>query len=111
MIKIAVTCLVCTLASTASDTSERKVDPTFLRRHIPDVAAKAADISTNTCRYKPLFGEGDTDAKLLQGVKRFGQATVASRGACAAVSYSDEEQVYVVTEGTGEIDYGGEKTP
>ena len=38
---------------------ERRVDPTFLYRSLSDVEAKSSDVTTPSCRYRPLFGDGD----------------------------------------------------
>ena len=90
---------------------ERKVDPTFLHRHLPDVAAKAADVSTDSCQYKPLFGAGDPDTTIVRGVARFGEITVAPGGSSKAVSYPMEEQIYVIMEGSGLLHYGADSSP
>ena len=89
--------------------AERTVDPTFLHRYVPEVQAKASDLSTETCRYKPLFGEGDSVTGIVKGVARFGELTVDANGACAAVSYPNEEQIYFVVEGAGTLKYGAEE--
>lgn len=89
--------------------AERTVDPTFLHRYVPEVQAKASDLSTETCRYKPLFGEGDSVTGIVKGVARFGELTVDANGACAAVSYPNEEQIYFVVEGAGTLNYGAEE--
>jgi mannose-6-phosphate isomerase-like protein (cupin superfamily) len=91
--------------------AERAVDPTFLHRYVPDVQAKASDVTTDTCHYKPIFGEGDSVTSIVRGVARFGELTVDANGACAAVSYPAEEQVYFVLEGAGSVTYGEEKHP
>ncbi len=88
---------------------ERRVDPTWLHRYVPGITSGASDISSQTCHYKPIFGEGDSDARILRGVSRFGEITVNPRGTSAQVSYPAEEQVYVVLEGTGILNYGDEK--
>ncbi len=73
----------------AATAEERKVDPTFLRRSIASVATQSSELSTPSCRYKPLFGAGDSQAKELKGIARFGEITVdsggesKSRGLCA----------------------------
>jgi quercetin dioxygenase-like cupin family protein len=92
----------------AADMSARKVDPTFLHRYIPDVPAQDADA---TCRYKPIFGAGDSQPGILRGVVRFGEITVLPGGACKPVSYPAEEQAYVITEGSGTLTYGSDKSP
>jgi mannose-6-phosphate isomerase-like protein (cupin superfamily) len=89
--------------------SERSVDPTFLHRYLPDVGEWKADMSTPTCHYKPLFGGGDSQAKVPRGVGRFGEITIDAGGNCAPVSYPAEEQAWVILDGSGTIDYAGEK--
>ena len=64
---------------------------------------------TETCHYKPIFGEGDPVTSIVKGVARFGELTVDANGACATVSYPSEEQVYFVLEGVGAVTYGEEK--
>jgi mannose-6-phosphate isomerase-like protein (cupin superfamily) len=91
--------------------AERAVDPTFLRRSVPDVRDTPADLTSSTCRYKPIFGAGDADARILRGIARFGEITVTADGSSETVRYPAEEQVYVVLEGSGTITYGEKKLP
>jgi mannose-6-phosphate isomerase-like protein (cupin superfamily) len=84
----------------------RKVDPTFLRRYIPDVSPKSADVTSDTCEYKPLFGAGDSETTIVRGLARFGQMTIAPGGSCKPVNYPTEEQVYVLMDGNGQLHYG-----
>ncbi|MFB3829706.1 MAG: cupin domain-containing protein [Bryobacteraceae bacterium] len=99
------------LLALAALAAERQVDPTFLRRNPARVAEKPADITTLTCGYKPLFGAGDPDARMLRGIARYGEARVAGGGTCEAVSYPAEEQIYYVLEGSGVLLHGAEQTP
>jgi mannose-6-phosphate isomerase-like protein (cupin superfamily) len=94
----------------AADVNGRKVDPTFLHRYIPDVLVPDAD-ATGTCRYKPIFGAGDSQPGILRGVERFGEMTVAPGGTCKPVSYPAEEQAYVIREGSGTLTYGSDESP
>ncbi len=87
---------------------QRKIDPTFLYRNTSVARAKKSDITTATCHYKPLFGQGDPDTAVVVGVARYGEAVVDSNGACATVQYPDEDQVYVVLDGSGSVKYGNE---
>jgi hypothetical protein len=57
----------------ASGQPLRTVDPTFLHRYIPDVSPKSADVTSDSCEYKPLFGAGDSVMTIVRGVARFGQ--------------------------------------
>jgi mannose-6-phosphate isomerase-like protein (cupin superfamily) len=91
--------------------ADRAVDPTFLRRSVQDVAEKVMDISSPTCRYKPLFGAGDNQTSVIKGIARFGEMTVDAGGASKSIAYPREEQVYFVTEGAGELRYGDQKVP
>ncbi len=88
--------------------AERKIDPTFLYRDTSTVEEKASDLTTATCHYKPLFGQGDSDTSVVVGVARYGEVVIDPNGACASVQYSDEDQVYVVLEGSGSVSYGNE---
>ncbi|MGH9696712.1 MAG: cupin domain-containing protein [Bryobacteraceae bacterium] len=98
----------CVLPSTAAD---RHVDPTFLHRSISAVHEKKSDITTATCHYKPLFGEGDVDASAPAGIARYGEAIVDPNGTCAPAAYPREDQVYVVLDGSGSLKYGNETVP
>ena len=98
----------CLLPSRAAD---RRVDPTFLHRTLSTAPEKKSDITTATCHYKPLFGEGDADASAPVGIARYGEAIVDANGACAASSYPQEDQVYVVLDGAGSLKYGNETVP
>jgi mannose-6-phosphate isomerase-like protein (cupin superfamily) len=89
----------------------RSVDPTFLHRDIPDVSPKMADVTSDSCEYRPLFGEGDSETTIVRGVARFGQITIAPAGSCKPVDYSAEEQAYVLMDGDGQLHYGGDTSP
>jgi mannose-6-phosphate isomerase-like protein (cupin superfamily) len=45
------------------------------------------------------------------GIARFGEAVVDPHGACATVQYPGEDQVYVVLDGKGTVNYGSEIVP
>ncbi len=90
---------------------ERRVDPTFLRRFVPDLEARASDLTSATSHYKPIFGAGDPDARVVRGIARYGELIIDPGGASAYVTYAAEEQIYVVLDGTGLLRYGGEKIP
>ena len=105
-VKCTVLCLSLTLCAVAQ---ERRTDPTFLHRFVPDLEAKESDLSTSTCHYKPIFGEGSPDASALRGIARFGELTVDPAGTSARVSYPAEEQVYVVRQGKCVLHYGTEE--
>ena len=91
--------------------ADRTVDPTFLRRSLAEVRAAASDVTTASCRYKPIFGTGDADAKILRGIVRFGEIDVDGGGACEVVKYAAEEQIYVILDGAGTVVYGEGKVP
>ena len=85
----------------------------FLIRHTPTVWKKPDDLTraTETAFYKPLFGQGDKQADLLNGVIRFGELTVEAQGRSSVVSYPSEEQIYYILEGEGKLIYGDEQFP
>lgn len=86
--------------------NDRKIDPTFLYRDTSAVGEKTSDITTKTCHYRALFGQGDPDTSVVVGVARYGEAVIDPDGVCGLVQYPDEDQVYVVLEGTGSLKYG-----
>src|ERR1700756_4191076 len=90
---------------------DRQIDPTWLYRNASAVPEKPSDVTTATCHYKPLFGEGDADRSIVVGVARYSEVTVDAHGACAAVEYPGEDQVYVVLSGTGSAEYGSQDVP
>jgi mannose-6-phosphate isomerase-like protein (cupin superfamily) len=88
-----------------------QVAPTWVHRFVPDVAEKAADLSTANCHYLPIFGESDSTARIARSVARFAEVKVDPRGACRTVSYEREEQIYFILEGSGILHYVEEKAP
>jgi mannose-6-phosphate isomerase-like protein (cupin superfamily) len=91
--------------------ADGKIDPTFLYRDAARAAAQPADITTATCHYKPLFGQGDPDTAVLGSVARYGEVVVDPGGACNPVQYPDEDQIYVVLKGSGAAQYAGQSVP
>ena len=101
---IAISILLAALPAVAA---ERQVDPTFLYRSVANVAFVESDMTTATCRYKPLFGVGDEAAGIPEGVARYGVIVVEPGGKSATVSYEGEEQLYYVLDGKGAASYRG----
>ncbi len=95
-------------ASLVARAGERKVDPTFLYRDTSAVQAKRSDLTTASCHYKALFGQGDADTSVVVSVARYGEAVIDPKGSCAPVQYADEDQVYVVLDGKAAVRYGNE---
>jgi mannose-6-phosphate isomerase-like protein (cupin superfamily) len=88
-------------------------DPTFLRRYLPDVTPQSDDLTAGAkgASYRAAFGVGDSQAKQLKGIARYGELTVDADGASALVSYPAEEQIYYILEGHGILLYGDRKVP
>ena len=99
--------LACAVVSAA----DPPVDPTFLHRHMPDVAFASSDLTSPTCRYRPVFGEGADWASLGKSVARFGEVVVDPGGSCQEVAYEAEERLVYVLEGRGETVYRGRSYP
>lgn len=91
----------------AAGEKEGSVDPTFLHHNLSDAPARPSDLSSATCRYKPLFGEG-AQRSIVVGVARFGEADLDPGGKCALVTYPSEDQIYVVLDGSGAATYNHE---
>jgi len=90
---------------------DRTVDPTWLHRFVPRLSEAKADLSSPTCHYKPIFGAGDADNRILRSVSHFGEVTLESQGNCQSVLHDREEEIYFVLEGTGVLQYGDETHP
>jgi hypothetical protein len=86
--------------------ADRKIDPTFLHRSIGAVREVAMDLTTAGCHYKPLFGAGDADALAGSHVARFGEVVIDPKGSCKAATTVDEDQILVVLQGSGTLDFG-----
>ncbi|MDF7776301.1 cupin domain-containing protein [Sphingomonas sp. AOB5] len=99
------------MPAAAQSDPDRKVDPTFLHRFVPDVAVKTVPISSASAKYRPLFGEGDDNSQILRGVTRFGQLSVDAGGRSSKVSYAREEHMLVILSGSGTVSYGGKDYP
>ncbi len=90
---------------------ERKVDPTWLYRDVSVLHDHETDLTSKSCHYTPIFGEGDVDSKLPKSVTRFGELIVDEHGACQAVEYAHQEEIYFVRDGSGLLSYGDESRP
>jgi len=84
---------------------EHPVDPTWLHRYVPELAQAKSDLASETCHYRPIFGEGDKDNRSLQTVARFGEVTLDAHGSCQDVTYDRQEEIYFVVEGIGLLHY------
>jgi mannose-6-phosphate isomerase-like protein (cupin superfamily) len=87
---------------------ERKVDPSWLYRNVSTLAEHHVDFSSDSCRYTPIFGEGDAEPGVPKNVARFGELSVAPAGSCQSVAYPREEVLYFVLGGSGILHYGEE---
>jgi mannose-6-phosphate isomerase-like protein (cupin superfamily) len=96
------------LLSSVMFAQEWKVDPTWLHRYVPDLAA-VADPAGAACHRQSIFGEGDAENRPLVSVSRFQEVTVDPHGNCPRAAYAREEEIYYVLSGNGELRYG-EKT-
>jgi mannose-6-phosphate isomerase-like protein (cupin superfamily) len=90
---------------------DRKVDPTWLYRDVSVLHDHETDLTSKSCHYTPIFGEGDVDSKLPKSVTRFGELIVDAHGACQAVEYAHQEEIYFVRNGSGLLSYGDESHP
>jgi mannose-6-phosphate isomerase-like protein (cupin superfamily) len=90
---------------------ERKVEPTWLYRDVSALREHRSDLTSNSCHYTPIFGEGDVESHLPQSVARFGKLTVDPHGACQPVEYPRQEELYFVLDGSGVLRYGDESHP
>ncbi len=85
---------------------DRQVDPTWLRRYVPQVGEARVDFTSATCHYKPIFGEADTENRIMRSVARFGEVTLDAQGKCQAVLYDHQEEIYFILGGKAVLHYG-----
>ena len=84
---------------------EHQVDPTWLHRYVPELVETKGDLTSETCHYRAIFGEGDKENRSLQSVARYGEVTLDANGNCQAVLYDRQEEIYFVVEGAGVLHY------
>lgn len=103
--------LLILLLASPNFAQERKVDPTWLHRYLPKVNETDNSMSSPSCHYKAVFGEGDPDARHMQSVARFAELTVDPNGSCQAVLHDREEDLYFILQGNSVLQFGDEKLP
>jgi len=84
---------------------ERSVEPTWLHRDVSALREHPGDLSSSSCHYTPIFGEGDKESRFPLSIARFGELTVNPGGVCPAVAYSRQEELYFVRDGRGVLHY------
>ena len=99
------------IGAAALPAQDRKVEPTWLYRDASAVREQDNDLTSNSCHYTPIFGEGDVEARFPLSVARFGEVTVGAHGACQTVEYPRQEELYFVTNGSGVLRYGEQSHP
>ena len=90
---------------------DRKVDATWLHRYLPSLSETKTELSTATCHYKPIFGAGDPDNRILRSVSRFAEVSVDAQGKCENVLFDREEEIDFVLQGAGALQVGDEMHP
>jgi len=90
---------------------DRKVDPTWLHRYLPQLSAAGGDLASATCHYTPVFGDGDPESRTLRSVTRFGEVALDAHGDCRSTLYDREEEIYFVLEGNGTLHYADQTFP
>ena len=80
---------------------ERQVDPTWLHRYVPNVGDSRIDFTSGTCHYKPIFGEVDSENRIMRSVARFGEVALDARGKCQPITYDRQEEIYFILDGKG----------
>jgi mannose-6-phosphate isomerase-like protein (cupin superfamily) len=100
--------LVVLFISSNLSAQDRTVDPTWLHRYVPNLSDAKVPPASETCHYKPIFGEGDAESRTLRSVSRFGEVTVDPRGHCQSMFYDREEEIYFILAGSATLHYAGQ---
>jgi len=103
--------LLSLLTSAGLLAQDRTVDPTWLRRSVASLSQAKTSFTSASCRYTPIFGEGDSGSKTLRSISRFGEVTIDPHGKCESVLYGREEELYFVLKGTGTLQFADEPHP
>jgi uncharacterized RmlC-like cupin family protein len=85
---------------------EQRLEPTWLYRDVSVLHDHETDLTSQSCHYIPIFGDGDVESRFPQSVVRFGELTVDAKGVCQTVAYSSQEELYFVRDGSGVLRYG-----
>jgi mannose-6-phosphate isomerase-like protein (cupin superfamily) len=97
--------LISLLLTLGLHAQEHPTDPTWLHRYLPELSETKAGLTSATCHFRAMFGEGDKQNRSLQTVTRFGEVTLDAHGSCQTVFYDRQEEIYFVVEGTGMLHY------
>jgi mannose-6-phosphate isomerase-like protein (cupin superfamily) len=88
---------------------ERKIEPSWLYRGVASLHEHKIDLSSGSCHYTAIFGEGDAEARVPVSIARFGELTVDGQGVCQTVEYARQEELFFVLEGNGLLRFGDEQ--
>ena len=102
MKKIAVVLFV---LQTALFAQKQSVEPTWLHRDVYALREHSDGLSSSSCHYTPIFGEGDEESRFPLSIARFGELKVDPQGVCQVVAYSRQEELYFVRDGGGVLHY------
>jgi len=90
---------------------DSKVDPTWLHRYVSSLKEVKSDLSSTTCRFKPIFGAGDAENYLPRTLTRFAEVSLDAGGRCLEVHYDREEEIYFILKGNAALRYGDAAYP
>jgi mannose-6-phosphate isomerase-like protein (cupin superfamily) len=90
---------------------EQRVEPTWLHRDVSVLREHVTDLTSTSCHYTPIFGQGDTESRFPLSVVRFGELTVDANGTCQTVEYPRQEELFFVRDGSGALRYGDQSHP
>ena len=65
-------------------------------RYVPGLNYTHVDLTSGSCHYQAVFGEGDSAVRVLKSVARFSEAALDPGGECESVHYEHKEDLYFV---------------
>jgi mannose-6-phosphate isomerase-like protein (cupin superfamily) len=83
----------------------------YLIRSLSSVTEAKSEFTTSSAHYLPIFGAGDDSSAIIKGLIRYGNLKIDPSGKSKTVSYSDQEHVIYVLEGTGILNCAKEELP
>jgi mannose-6-phosphate isomerase-like protein (cupin superfamily) len=103
--------LLCLLIGSSVAAQERTVDPTWLHRSLALSGSTGENLSSGTCHYQAVLGQGDLDSRILRTMTRFGELALGPNGKCEAAAYDRQEEIYFVLDGNVTLNYGDQPYP
>jgi mannose-6-phosphate isomerase-like protein (cupin superfamily) len=83
----------------------------YLSRSLSSGHETNMELTNGSVRYMAMFGAGDDNSGLIEGLNRYGNLTIDPSGKSKNAKFPEEEIVVYILDGTGIFDCYGDKMP